>query len=53
MAYPISMGVCHPQPMAYPWQPIPKAAIMQLHPLRSLLSESAHPVTASKIYIFL
>ena len=52
-AYPISMEVCHPQPMAYPWQPILKAAILQLRLLRSLPSESAYPVTASKNLQFL
>jgi hypothetical protein len=34
-------------------QPIPKAAILQLRLLRSLPSESAHPVTASKNLQFL
>ena len=46
-------GGMPPQPMAQPWQPIPKAAILQLRLLRSLPSESAHPVTASQNLQFL
>ena len=52
-AYPISIEVCHPQPMASPWPPIPKTAILQLRLLCSLPSESAHPITASQNLQFL
>ena len=46
-------GGLPPPADGFPWQPIPKAAILQLRLLRSLPSESAYPITARKIYIFL
>ena len=48
-----SLRGLHPPGDATPLPPIPKATILQLRLLRSLPSESAHPVTASKNLQFL
>ena len=46
-------GGLPPPADGFPWHPIPKTSILQLRLLRSLPSESAHPVTASKNLQFL